>query len=71
MSFAVKYLSVIGATGAGKGQPADETRNRNRRRKSMSGHSVQVTMCWLCMWKTWNLLAQTAWEPDDNDTSAV
>lgn len=60
MSFAVKYLSVMEATGAGKGQSADETRNRNRRRKSMSGHSVQATMGCFFMWKTWNLLAQTA-----------
>lgn len=33
----MKYLPVIMTTGAGKGQPAGETRNRNRRRKSMSG----------------------------------
>ena len=37
MSFAVKYLSVIKTIGVGKGQSAGETRNRNRRRKSMSG----------------------------------
>ena len=36
MSFAVKYLSVIRAIDVVKGQSADKTRNRNRRRKSMS-----------------------------------
>lgn len=39
MSFAMKYLPAIRTIGAGKGQSAGETRNRNRRRKSMSGIS--------------------------------
>ena len=40
MSFAMKYLPAIRTIGAGKGQSAGETRNRNRRRKSMSGLSL-------------------------------
>ena len=58
MSFAMKDLSAIRAMEAGKGEPADETRNRKRRRKSMSG--LPDMDC-----------QRQIEKPDNNDTSAV
>lgn len=58
MSFAMKYLPAIRTIGAGKGQSAGETRNRNRRRKSMSGTPA------------WAIGGRWSEKLNDNDTFA-